>query len=416
MRLLVISQHFWPESFRINTFVDALEGAGAQVTVLTGQPNYPGGVVFPGYRALSIKRERFGVATDVFRVPLVPRARANAIRLAANYVSFVVTASLLGPWLLRGRRFDAILVYAPSPIVQAIPGMVLKRIKGAKLVTWVQDLWPQSLEVTGYVKNKSLLSIAEKVVRWIYRGNDRLMGQSRAFVTAIRPMAGATPVEYFPNPGEVVSTTTVADGPAALVLPSGFNIVFTGNLGTVQALETILGAASLLADDRDVRFVLVGSGSRSPWLVEEVARRGLANVILPGRFEPQAIGGILAQAAALLVTLNKSETLSQTIPSKIQSYLAAGRPILAALDGEGASLVTMAGAGLASPAEDEKTLADNVRRLKQLSAEERTEMGDAGRKYYDLHFQPRVLAEQLLARLRDLVGHDSTSHSDVPAQ
>ena len=407
MRVLILSQYFWPETFPINTLVEHLEAAGAQVTVLTGHPNYPDGAVFPGYRAASVRRESYGHQADVFRVPIISRGRASAVRLAGNYLSFVLSASILGPWMLRGRRMDVIFVYAPSPIVQSIPGMVLSRLKGAKLVTWVQDLWPQSLESTGFVTNKSLLTFAECIVGWIYRSNDLLLGQSTAFVSAIRRLAGSTPVEYFPNPGQASFTFADGNHPPRLALPAGFNVVFAGNLGTVQALETVLEAATILRAEPDVRFVLVGSGSRAGWVAEEVERRSLRNVVVAGRFEPEAMPGILCQATAVLVSLNKSQMLSQTIPSKLQTYLACGKPILASLDGEGADLVTTAGAGFASPAEDANALAENVLRLKRLSPNERLRMGAAGRRFYDRHFQPHVLAEQLLARFRELTNAES---------
>jgi glycosyltransferase involved in cell wall biosynthesis len=409
MRVLILTQYFWPESFPINALVRELEDAGAQVTVLTGQPNYPDGAVFEGYHAASVRRERFGRATEVIRVPILPRARASAFRLAGNYLSFVLSASVLGPWLLRGRPIDVVFVYAPSPIVQSIPGMVLKRFKRAKLITWVQDLWPQSLESTGFLKNKFLLSLAERVVRWIYRSNDRLMGQSRSFVAAIEHLAGRTPVEYFPNPAEDSFTRTDTTGQPRLTLPAGFNVVFAGNLGTVQALDTVLEAAAILRAEPDLHFVLVGSGSRSGWLADEVERRGLSNVLLPGRFDRDAMPSILSQADAVLVSLNRSRILAQTIPGKVQAYLAAGRPILASLDGEGAELVTASGAGFASPAEDARALAENVLRMKALRPEDRARMGAAGRTLYDRNYQPRVLAQHLLDRFRDITGKEPPS-------
>src|ERR1019366_840090 len=142
-------------------------------------------------------------AIKVFRVPVVPRGRGAAWRLAANYLSFVVGASLLGPWLLRGERFDVIFVYGISPILQAVPGILLKWLKRAALITWVQDLWPQSLEVTGFVRNRWLLSRVASIVRWIYRHNDLLLVQSRAFVPIVQSMAGGVPVRYHPNPGDL---------------------------------------------------------------------------------------------------------------------------------------------------------------------------------------------------------------------
>lgn len=401
MRILILSQYFWPESFRINALAESLAELGATVTVLTGQPNYPDGAVFAGYRALSVRREILESGIEVLRVPLVPRRNGSAVRLAANYASFVLSASVIGPWLLRGRSIDAILVYAPSPILQAIPGIVLKHLKRARLVTWVQDLWPESLVTTGFVQNRRVLAVVEHVVRWIYRRNDVLLGQSRAFLGAIRDKAGKTPVEYFPNPGEAPVDAS-ADSSPALVLPHGFNVVFAGNLGTVQALETVLDAAELLRSDAEVRFVLVGSGSRSAWLVDQITQRKLANVMAPGRFPVTAMPAIFAQASVLLVSLNRSEILSQTIPAKVQTYLAAGRPVIASLDGEGAQLVTDAGAGFASPAEDAMALADRVLRIKRASADEQASMGAAGKRYYDAHFQPSVLADRLLTIFNEI--------------
>ena len=402
MRLLVLSQNYWPESFRINDVVASLIEQGCQVDVLTGQPNYPDGEVFPGYRPLGASVQTGPAGERIQRVPLMPRGKGGALRLAGNYLSFTAAASLLGPWLLRGRHYDAVFVYAPSPILQAIAGIVLARIKQIPVVTWVQDLWPQSLEVTGYVRNHRVLGAVAAVVRWIYRRCDLLLAQSRSFVTAIQAMAGTTPVRYLPNPGATESPTTAAPAPG-LQLGDGFNIVFAGNLGSVQALDTVLDAAELLRDAPDVRFTLVGSGSRSAWLASEIERRGLLHVALPGRFESAAMPAIYAQADALLVSLNKSDILSQTIPSKVQSYLAAGRPLLASLDGEGAQVVRDAGAGFATAAEDAPALAAAIRSLRACTPAQRQEMGQKAQKFYRAHFEPHEVARTLQAQLRSAI-------------
>ena len=403
MHILILSQYFWPESFRINTFTESLRRAGAEVTVLTGQPNYPDGSVFSGYFACSIRREAFAAGVEVFRVPIVPRGDGSALRLAINYISFVLSAALFGPWLLRGRKIDVIFVYAPSPIVQVVPAVLLKSVKRARLVTWVQDLWPESLASTGFVRNRVILGLVDQLVRWIYRRNDLLLGQSHAFVTAMRPKAGHARVEYFPNPGEAIAGGAESHGEAALELPSGFNVVFAGNLGTVQSLDTILDAAELLRELSRVRLVLIGSGSRSKWLQEEVTRRRLDNVMVAGRYPSSMMPAIFAQASALLVSLSRSEILSQTIPAKVQTYLAAGRPIIGSLDGEGADLIVTAGAGLVAPAEDAVGLADRVRRLEEMSDGERERMGAAARTFYEQHFQPDLLAKRLIRTFRGLL-------------
>lgn len=396
MKVLILSQHYWPETFRITEVAGSLLQAGCEVSVLTGQPNYPEGVVFAGYRAASVSTQ-VHQGTIIHRVPLVPRGRASAARLVANYLSFLATASVLGPWLLRRQRFDVIFVYGTSPILQAIAGIVLRATTGAALVVWVQDLWPQSLEVTGYIRSRRLLRAVAAVVRWIYRSSDLLLAQSQALVTSVCSMAGDTPVAYHPQPGELAFDRQSPAGPPALVLEPGFNVVFAGNLGTVQSLETLLDAAERLLPHPDIRLVLVGSGNRSVWLAEEVARRRLTNVRLPGRFGPEAMPGILAQASVLLVSLVRSPVMSQTIPGKVQAYLAAGRPIVASLDGEGARVVQEAEAGLACPAEDAPALADAILRLRAKGPAELDRLGRAARRYYDEHFAPATLTRRLLA-------------------
>lgn len=406
MKLLVVSQHYWPETFRITDVVHSLRQRGVDVHVLTGQPNYPEGHVFTGYSAWSTAHSTHDGA-PVYRVPLVPRGSGNALRLILNYLSFIASASVFGTWMLRRERFDVVFVYATSPVLQAIAAIWIAKVKRAQVVTWVQDLWPESLEATGFVRSRVALRAVASVVRWIYRHNDLLLVQSRSFITTTQAMSGKTPVEYHPNPAELTfARPTCLHERPALVLAEGFNVVFAGNLGTVQALDTLLNAAERLRAHRDIRLVLIGSGSRSDWCRREVARRGLGNVQLAGRFLPEQMPPILAQASALLVSLVRGRVMSQTIPSKIQAYLAAGRPVIASMDGEGAEVVKAAGAGVACPAEDAEALAEAVLALRSATPETRQRMGEAGRCYFEQHFDPTVLAARLIARFEQLTaGH-----------
>ena len=405
MKVLILSQHFWPESFRINEVAALLRENGCEVTVLTGKPNYPQGTVYPGYRAGGTQREDYE-GIPVFRVPMVPRGRVQTlVSLGFNYFSFVFSAALFGAWLLRGRKCDVVFVYGTSPILQAIPGVVLSWIKRARLVVWVQDLWPESLQAAGFVDNPRVLGAVAWVVRWIYKHSDLLLVQSPAFHSAVAPLAGRTPVEYYPNPGERVFQRADQADPALapLQLEPGFNLVFAGNLGAVQGLECVLDAAQLLLPHPDVRVVLVGSGRRGEWLREQVQRRGLHNVTLPGSFPLEDMPGIFAQASALLVTLARTHPiLSLTVPSKLQAYLAAGRPVIGAMDGEGARVVMESGAGFTCPAEDAQALADAILRLRALDVAQRDSMGRKAREYYLQHFEPAKLALRLTERLRRL--------------
>ena len=414
MKILVVSQYFWPEGFRINEVAESLCRMGCEVTVLTGAPNYPDGNVYAGYSALTLRTQQRG-EVRIQRVPVIPRGTGRALRLALNYLSFVAAACVFGPWLLRGRSFDTVLVYAPGPILPAIPALLIGRLKRAPVVTWVQDLWPESLEATGFVRNVRALELVRRLVQWIYRRHDLLLVQSRAFVDAVRPMAGATPVVYHPNPGELPPRSVAGNPESTLRLKPGFNVVFAGNLGTVQALDTILDAAELARRHTDLQWVLVGSGSRSGWVAEEVERRGLTQVSLPGRVPPEQMPAIFAQASALLVTLARNPLMSLTVPSKIQAYLAAGRPIVAAIDGEGARIIEEAGAGVTCGAGDSAALCDAVLRLKSLPVDELAELGEAGIRYYRANFDADVLAERLIERLSGIVQSSHALRDDRAA-
>lgn len=401
MRVLVVSQYYWPETFRITEVVQALRDEGCEVIVLTGQPNYPEGVPFKGYSWWSMGAEQHDGVT-ILRVPLFPRGQGSALRLILNYLSFVFSAAVFGPWLLRGRSIDSIFVFAPSPILQAIPAIWLAKLKNASLVTWVQDLWPESLSATGFVRNTRLLAIVSSLVRWIYQKNDLLLVQSRAFINPVQEMSGRTPVFYHPNSGDFAFSEPVESDECPIKFSSGFNVVFAGNLGTVQSLETILDSAEILRDEPDIKIFLIGSGSRSEWLNSEISRRKLANLILPGRFPLSAMPSIMSHASALLVSLVKSPIMGQTVPSKVQAYFAAGKPIIASLDGEGARVVLEAGAGVVSPAEDAGALADAILHLRRSSTEELERMGSNGRAYYDANFDPRLLACRLKQTLQGI--------------
>ena len=403
MRILIVTQYFWPESFMINDVVKALVKQGHQVVVATGKPNYPDGNIFPGYRANGVQRELFDEQTLIVRVPTWPRKHGGAKNLILNYLVFVLAGMFCLPWALRGLKFDAILVYAPSPITQTIPAILLKWIKRAPLALWVQDLWPESLQATGFVRNKKALAAVGYMVYWIYKGCDLLLAQSKAFIAPLNEYANLSKICYQPNSFPEQSTEALVDGPAALLatLENRFCVVFAGNLGQVQALDCVIDAAELLKDHPDISIVLVGSGSKSEWLAQQKRERGLDNLELPGRFPMQTMPSIFNRAGALLVSLEDDPIFELTIPSKVQAYLAAGKPVLASLNGEGAQVVLEAKAGLASPAGDSAALAANILKIKQMPSDERDTLGRQGKSYFLEYFetesQARHLAETLSA-------------------
>lgn len=404
MKVLVVSQYFWPESFRINDVVQTLVEKGVDVDVLTGKPNYPEGVIFPGYQIWGAQVDSWG-GSSVYRVPLFPRGSRSAWRLILNYLSFVVAGLIYGPWMLRKRKYDVVFVYGLSPILLAIPAIFLSWIKRRKLVVWVQDLWPDSLAATGYIQNRRVLRAVALVVRWIYRHSDSLLVQSRAFEASVAAMAPGKPVVYYPNSVDAMFSESPLPNvalPDVPALDEGFAVVFAGNVGVGQAVEVIVEAAVLLKDVPDIRFVVFGHGSRWDWMCEQVKVRGLTNLHLPGRFPVKTMPGLMQKAAALLVTLADEPIFELTVPNKVQAYMAAGRPILACLNGEGARLVEEAQAGWAVPAQDARGLADAVLRLYQMSVDERAKMGANGRRYFKAHFDHDNLVDELMLHFHDI--------------
>lgn len=394
MRILVLSQYFWPESFRINELVQSLVSKGLDVEVVTGKPNYPGGTVFDGYSASGFTRDDYCGAV-IHRIPLIPRSK-GAVRLALNYISFVLSGVMFAPWILRGKQFDLIFVYAPSPILQAIPAIYLGRLKKCPTLLWVQDLWPESLSATGYVKQPTLIKGVECVVRWIYQKMDLLLVQSRAFIPKVRALAASMPIKYYPNSFIDEASSAGSQSFTCPGLESDFPVVFAGNIGSAQAVEVVLEAATLLRNIEGICFVMVGDGSQREWLMRQTTARGLDNIVFPGRYPVEAMPALMAKAGALLVTLADTEVFRLTIPSKIQAYLAAGRPIIACLNGVGAEIVAEAGAGLAVPAEDAIALAEAVKALHKMPESERLEMGVRGRRYYEECFSHDKLVDELI--------------------
>lgn len=400
MRVLVVSQYFWPESFRINAIVESLIERGIEVEVLTGKPNYPEGVIYSGYSAWGCQREQWKGAT-LYRAPLFPRGRNSHLRLLLNYLSFIFLGSACGSWMVRKRQYDVIFVYGLSPILLAIPALFIGWLKGKKVIIWVQDLWPQSLSATGYIRSRLMLGAVGKVVRFIYRGADLLLVQSRAFEAPVAALASGTPIVYYPNSvDDTFAIPATDETPQVEGLGEGFSVMFAGNIGAAQAVGVMVEAASFLKAHADIHFVVLGDGSCRDEMLKAVQQRGLTNLHLPGRFPVETMPGFMQKASALLVTLANRPIFAATVPNKVQAYLAAGRPIIACLNGEGARLVAEAGAGLATPAEDARALADTILRLYQMPAGEREEMGVNGRRYYQEHFDHEHLVDELIGHLQ----------------
>ena len=275
MRILVISQYFWPENFRINNIVEELISRDHEVTVLTGLPNYPSGSVFSEYKENPSGFLGYHGA-KVVRVPLLPRGKGS-IRLMLNYISFFLMASTLGLWKLRKQKFDVVFVFGPSPVTVGIPAILYKKISRTPVIFWVLDLWPETLSAVGVLKSQFSLRVVGRLVAFIYNSCDMVLGQSKGFVKSIaRYCKDNSKIHYFPNWAENVFKAKLEKDALAKEVafcPDVFNVLFAGNIGEAQDFPTILDAAKYLKDE-PIRWLVIGDGRMSEWLKTEVKLRG----------------------------------------------------------------------------------------------------------------------------------------------
>lgn len=381
MRILFITQWFDPEpAFKGLDFAQALRGAGHEVQVLTGFPNYPEGRMYPGYRMQPARREMIdGIA--VIRVALYPSHDRSAVRRVMNYVSFALSASMFG--IAKVEEVDVVYVYVP-PATAMVPALLLWALRRVPYVVDIQDLWPDTVAATGMMKNPIALGALDAACRVGYCNAQRMSVLSPGFKERLveRGVAGSR-IEIVYNwaveeqclAGSAVPPAGWPEGPDL------FRVLFAGNLGRAQGLHAVLGAARLLCERAaHIRFVILGDGVEAADLKRLAA--DLANVVFLGRVEREVAARCLGVADALLVHLEDTELFKITIPSKLQMYLAAGRPIVVGVRGDAADLVDQAQAGVACQPGDPVSIAEAVERLATMSPAKRAELGENGRRFY----------------------------------
>lgn len=403
MRILLLTQWYPPEPQEfLAEMAESLQQFGHEVIVLTGFPNWPSGKIYPGYRIKLWQHETLD-KVHLVRIPLYPDHSKSGFRRMLNYVSFAVSATLLGPWLIK--RAD--IIHVIPPITAAIPGWILSRLWGVPFTYEIQDMWPETLAATGMLNNKPILTLIGKLAQFVYQQATAIRVISPGFKTNLVEK-GVSPEKihiisnwvdtsfYRPLPPDL-------DLAQQLGLKDHFNVMYAGTIGLAQGLETILDAALMLQDIPEVQFVLVGDGADMQRLQQEAFDRRINNVLFLGRYPASQMPHFYALADVLLLHLRDDPLFRITIPHKVFSYLASGKPVLAAIAGDAAEVVVNAQAGLACPPSDPMAMVNVIRTLYQLSDIERRAMGEKGQRTASKSFSREPLIKQIQQMLVETV-------------
>jgi len=394
LKILFVSQYFYPENFKGNDIVFDFIKRGHEVTVLTAIPNYPDGQFYKGY-GLFKKQSELINGVKVFRTPVFPRRNGRGINIILNYLSFIVTSYFICFFRLR-KDFDLIFVQQLSPITVALPAIFMKKKCKAKIYMWVLDLWPDSFVALSGIRNKIALKIIDKLVKFIYRNTDVFLVSSKSFVNSIKlKLEQDKEMHWLPNWADEIEYDNI-DYHSLPLYPEGFNVVFAGNIGDAQGLNYVLESAKITPE---INWIFLGSGRYLEYLKKVIINDNIKNAFVLGRFPVERMDYFYEKADAMLVSLDSNPVFSMTVPAKIQSYMSKGKVILGMLDGEGNSLINELGIGIAVNSNDFIALAKSAIKIKTLPVEERKKIELKSK----IEYQKKFSKEMNLNRLENIL-------------
>ncbi len=400
MKILFVCQYFYPEVFRGNDIALHWAEDGHEVHVVTGIPNYPDGVFHQGYGWFK-KRHEVVNGVRVTHLPIIPRGN-NKIMLMLNYFSYFIVGWVYMLFHALFHKYDRVFVQQLSPVMMSAPGVLYKRIRKTPLYTWVLDLWPESLTAAGGINNKYVLAFFKHYVKSEYKHSDKILISSRSFEKSILEYGDyKDKIVYYPQWSDASPNDNVNKNDTLPELPEGFKLMFAGAVGEAHGFECTMEAARLTKEQKEIKWVIVGDGRKLEWVREYVKEHGLEETVYTlGRFPAEAMPWFFGQADVMLVTLSDDPLFKLYAPAKISSYMAAGKPIVAVLNGEGAEMIRDAGCGWTLAAGDAEGFAKLAIDLSRKDASELAAKGANAAKYYDEHF----VKEKCLKKLDDLMG------------
>ncbi|GKU27225.1 glycosyltransferase WbuB [Clostridium folliculivorans] len=403
MKILVVCQYYYPEPFRITDICESLAKRGHDVTVLTGLPNYPEGSILDGYRN-GKKRNEILNGVKILRCFEIGRGNTS-LKLFLNYLSYAISATIKA--LLLKERFDVVLVNQLSPVMMVIPAIAYKKKHHKKILLYCLDLWPDSLAAGGVKEQSIIYKIFYKISKWIYKHADTIMVTSSMFVDYFKSTLKLEDIEirHLPQYAEDLFTEKVSDEFTKSTISrqkDKFNFVFAGNVGDIQSVETIIEAAKELKSYSNIYFHIVGDGSKLKECIQLSNNYGLSSVMFYGRRPIGEMPQFYEMADAMLITLKDNKNLSYTVPGKVQSYMAFGKPIIGCINGETRRAIEESRCGLCCEAEDYKSFASLISKF--CNSDIKDDMGSNARKFYFENYSKQKFMSTLEVELNNLGG------------
>lgn len=393
--ILVISQYFYPEQFRINDICTEWVKRGYKVTVVTGIPNYPQGKFYTGYGLFKKRKENYK-GIDIIRIPLIPRGK-NSMMLILNYLSFIASGFF---WKLMTRiQADYVFIFEVSPMTQALPGIWYSKKEKIPCYLYVQDLWPENVEIITGITNKIIIGSIGKMVDYIYSKSTNIFTTSKSFVKSIHDRGvSLDKIKYWPQYAEDFYVPFDKNDISEIPNDGAFNIIFAGNIGVAQGLDILPKVAKLLKikSSKKIRFNIVGDGRYKDELVDIIKEAGLSKQFnFIKKQSANRIPKFLAASDAAFLSLADNWLFEMTIPAKVQSYMACGIPIIASASGETEKIINESNCGLCSKPGNINELADYIIEMSNKSKEELNQLGNNARKYYIENFDKQVLLAKM---------------------
>lgn len=394
--LLVVSQYFYPEQFRINDICSEWVKRGYKVTVLTGIPNYPQGKFYKGYGFFKRTKEFYN-GMEVRRIPLLPRG-TGSVMMALNYFSFVVSGFFWS--IFTGLKADVVFIYEVSPMTQALPGVWYAKRRNIPCFLYVMDLWPENVEIVGGIKNKTILDLIGRMVDYIYSNCDKIFTSSKSFVKAIvKRGVPENKTVFWPQYAEDCYKPLGKKSVTVSQIPDddSFNLIFAGNIGYAQGLEILPKTAQILkSEGKKVRFNIVGDGRFKENLIKMTADDDVKEMFNFIDKQPaNKIPELMSASDAALITLLGSRIFEMTLPAKLQSYMACGIPIVVSGNGEIQKVVAEASAGFFCNAADPMALSKIITELLSKTKEELATLSANARKYYEENYDKTMLLDKI---------------------